>query len=228
MNAIKANKNFEIAEACISVLFALRSHHRESSERLQSSSGVTNGMSEQLYEKRTKHTASLLPLEGLRCGISSVLDTMIERVETQLPSSSSLTYTQDGFENVDQLNLSQLQGDVYYSTLGLSGNDINVAASQAISRLGSLGASLIGGFSSTKPLLQSLTVGAIQYDNERKMVSEKNSMAVPPPSSFFSDVEMRMKALDRYQLEAFYSPRGTEDYGGLIKEVCSEDSVVCQ
>lgn len=213
VNAIKAMTNFEISEACISVLFALRSHHRESAERLQSSSAITNGMSEQQYEARTRYGQSLLPMEILRCGISSVLDTMIERVETQLPSSS--TYSSDGTDSADQP--SSMAGDsLYLSSLGLSGSDMNVAASQAITRLGSIGASFIGGFSVTKPLLQSLNVGTIQFEHERRGV--ERSLSVTAPSSF-SEVEMRMKALDRYQLEGFYAPHSALDYSGLIKEV---------
>ena len=218
VNAIKAQTNFEIAEACISVLFALRSHHRESSERLQSSSSITNGMSEEQYSARTRYNASLLSVEILRCGISSVLDTMIERVETQLPSSS--TYSSDMGDSGEVT----LQGDsLYYSSLGLTGSDMNVtaAATQAISRLGSIGASFMGGFSVTKPLLQSLNVGTIQHEHERRMTVDKVGMfasTVQAPS-LFSEVEMRMKALDRYQLEGFYAPQGALDYGGLIKEV---------
>ena len=217
VNAIKAQKNFEIAEACISVLFALRNHHRESAERLKSSSGVTNDITEHQYEARTRYSASLLPVDALSSCMSSVLDTMIERVETQLPSSTTTSNCHDGFETVDPVPVDNL----YYPNLGIITSDINVtaAATEAMTRLGSIGASLMGGFSVSKPLLQNGISNSPRFDYEQRLDSEKGLSRPSLPSSLFGDVEMRMKALDRYQLERFYSPLSNLEYSGLIKQV---------
>lgn len=221
VNTIKAQKNFEIAEACISVLFALRNHHRESAERLQSSSGITNELTERQYEARTRHSASLIPVNTLSSGMSSVLDTMIERVDTQLPSSTVGAYSLDGFESIVRVIDPMHVDSAYYSNLGLSASDINVtaAATEAITRLGSIGASLMGGFSVPKPVLQNSNTHAIQFDQEKRIHTEKGSSRLSIPSSIFGDVEMRMKALDKHQLERFYSPLSTLEYSGLIKQV---------
>lgn len=213
VNAVQAQKNFEIAEACINVLFALRSHHRESSERLNSSSSMINDMSEQQFKARNKFNLSALPIDSMRSNMMSVLDTMIERVETQLPQHASITSINpsESFQYIDQTNQPS-----DYSSLGLVGSDLNVsaAASQAISRLGSMGASFIGSFQGSKPFH---IMGSASEDQDRRQpVPDKSTLA---SAAVFSDVEMRMKALDRHQLEPFYAPHSMEEYSGLIKQV---------
>jgi BAR domain of APPL family len=212
VNAVRAQKTFEIAEACINVLFALRSHHRESSERLQSSSSLINGISEQQFEARNKFNLSALPIDSLRSNIMSVMDTMIERVQTQLPQHSPVPAINpsDSFHYGDQMS--------DFSGLGLVGSDLNVsaAASHAISRLGSIGASFMGGFSGTKAPHSIMTSGS--FEQERKLPGNERITAAP--AALFLDVELRMKALDRHQLESFYAPHSLEEYSGLIKQVC--------
>ena len=219
VNAVRAQKSFEIAEACINVLFALRSHHRESSERLLSSSAALNEMSEQQFEARTNFSLSTLPTDSLRSNMTAVLDTMVERVQTQLPQLGALPPISpyENFQAVDQINLLP-----DFPSLSMVGADLNVsaAASQAISRLGSMGASFMGGFGTAKPTQGILSSGS--FDQERRgsavaiAVADKTHAA---PGSLFIDIELRMKALDRHQLEIFYSPYSTEEYSGLIKQV---------
>ena len=220
VNAVRAQKSFEIAEACINVLFALRSHHRESSERLLSSSAALNEMSEQQFEARTNFSLSTLPTDSLRGNMTAVLDTMVERVQTQLPQLGALPPISpyENFQAVDQINLLP-----DFPSLSMVGADLNVsaAASQAISRLGSMGASFMGGFGTAKPTQGILSSGS--FDQERRgsavAVADKTHAAPAAPGSLFIDIELRMKALDRHQLEIFYSPYSTEEYSGLIKQV---------
>jgi BAR domain of APPL family len=217
VNAVRAQKSFEIAEACINVLFALRSHHRESSERLLSSSTVLNEMSEQQFEARNKFSLSSLPIDSLRSNMMAVLDTMVERVQTQLPQLGALPPISpyENFQAVDQINLIP-----DFSSLSMAGADLNVsaAASQAISRLGSMGASFMGGFGTAKPSQGILSSGS--FDHERRAVpAPVADKAHAVPGGLFFDIELRMKALDKHQLETFYSPYTSQEYSGLIKQV---------
>lgn len=219
MNTVKAKRNFEIVEALISAAHALRTHHKECYENLQSSNAQFNAMSEQPQIARTKYLATKQPISMLRDGLSSELDRMIEQIETQLPQTLNSSNHSQGGQNQGDTN----QNTDFYSVGIPSDLNVSAVATNAISRFTSLSASFMGGFSAPK-ITSPTPENSIENQKKKShviTVAPKVNLGnhVAPSSSSLGNVEMRMKALDIYQLEPFYSPHSGQEYIGLIKQV---------
>jgi hypothetical protein len=206
INEVKLRKNFEIAEACISTLFALRTHHRECNERLQSSSATTNDFGTQLQRDRNSFKATVGPQERLRGDVFSVLTTMVERVQLQ---TSAVSGTSDASQAVN-------------GETGNTGDDkdnaVTAAASKALGRLGNIGANLIGGLAKGAGgavdgagfIRRHALSGAGDGDSASASGSAQGSV---------QEVESRLKALDRSELEALFTRHVLEEYPGVVKQV---------
>eukprot|EP00596_Hydrurales_sp_CCMP1899_P000219 CAMPEP_0119036974 /NCGR_PEP_ID=MMETSP1177-20130426/5034_1 /TAXON_ID=2985 /ORGANISM="Ochromonas sp, Strain CCMP1899" /LENGTH=1026 /DNA_ID=CAMNT_0006997571 /DNA_START=226 /DNA_END=3306 /DNA_ORIENTATION=+ len=219
MNTVKAKKNFEIVEALISAAHALRTHHKECYENLQSSNAQFNAMSEQPHQARITFLATKQPISMLRDGLSSELDRMIEQIEIQLPQTLNSSHHSQG--GLNQIDTNQNSESNNYS-VGIP-SDLNVSsvATHAISRFTSLSASFMGGFSAPKvssPVPEDITDNQRRKSHVTTIPPKVPNNHTAPSSSSLGNVEMRMKALDIHQLEPFYSPHSGQEYCGLIKQ----------
>jgi hypothetical protein len=86
INEMERQKNFEIAEACVASLIALRTHHNFCAEKLISAEKYTNDLNKRQQEERAELEVMKNKNASKRSDLDAVLSVMIERVENQLPA----------------------------------------------------------------------------------------------------------------------------------------------
>jgi hypothetical protein len=85
MNELEARKSFELAESCVSGVYALRTHHHLCMDRLQSCQVFLSDLQKRQQEERSAYEERQQLIERRRQDLSTVLDAMVERVEIACP-----------------------------------------------------------------------------------------------------------------------------------------------
>lgn len=81
IHEIESRKVLEISEACVSGMYALRSHHRICENRFHSCDAYMAQLQKCQEQEKLNLVATMKPLEKKRRDVTSVLDAMVERVE---------------------------------------------------------------------------------------------------------------------------------------------------
>jgi len=81
INEVESRKVLEISEACVSGMYALRSHHRICENRFHSCDAYMAELQKCQEKEKETLAATMNPLEKKRRDVTSVLDAMVERVE---------------------------------------------------------------------------------------------------------------------------------------------------
>jgi hypothetical protein len=96
INEIESRKVLEISEACVSGMYALRSHHRICENRFQSCDTYMAELQKCQEQEKDNLSATMKPLEKKRRDVSAVLDAMVERVEMASSFSSNNDNSSEG------------------------------------------------------------------------------------------------------------------------------------
>lgn len=165
INEVEARKSFELAETCISAMVSLRTHHHRCSDKLLSIAPIINEHSIRQQRERQEFMSSQIPVQRYRQDITTVLESMVERVQTQIPQeSSSLSSTSSTSLTASSsihLNLLLTPEHIFIPVIpdnqsqGHTNDSSNLAsvASNAFSKIGKFGAmgvvNLMTGFKGT-------------------------------------------------------------------------------
>jgi hypothetical protein len=236
INEVEAKKSFELSETCISSMVLLRSAHRACADRIDNLTNFTSEYSNKQGVQRQVFMDMKQPLDRQRSSIAAVLDTMIERVDNQIPQTSADVPTNRdssiGFDtaNSSSNNLSGLAMDEFNSS---SSSNNMMGTISKIGAMGvAMGANWITNFKRGSDASSKKSYPSTPSSNNLSISSDSNpadsSAAVPFPSPTISnsnqsscyveDTEMRMKVLDKSELEPFYTRNINESFPNVIKQ----------
>jgi len=247
VNEIEARKSFELAESCVSGVYALRTHFRLCMDRVQSCEAFMEDLQMRQQRERAEFQEALKPLERRRRDVMTVLDAMVERVEIACPH---LYPTDPG--SGDRSPSPSVADDfpISVSSPPPSAMSSTAASFQSLSRMGaSWGANLIGGLTRERsPSARTTSVDgqatshtgrlSVGADGGRRRATMlggqsygtaeeggRDSMSAAGqganPSVFAGsceDCEVRMKALDNSELMQLYTLNAEEEPAGVVRQ----------
>jgi hypothetical protein len=246
VNEIEARKSFEVAESCVSGVYALRTHHRVCMDKLQSCEAFMSELQQRQQHERASFLDALVPIERKRRDVMTVLEAMVERVEIACP------YLNAPEENGAKSPTPDMTAPSEETPTSSNTSSIPSSSFQSLSRMGATwGANLIGGLKASSkssahssPDHPSASSGAAGSngrnvpDSRRRatsILSTPHILSAPSTSSVddsaaalaagrellsCEDCEVRMKALDTSELSSLFTSNVEESPAGVIRQVC--------
>ena len=248
VNETEARKSFELAESCVSGVYALRTHHRVSMDKLQSCEGFMAELQQRQQQERAAFLDALVPIERKRRDVMTVLEAMVERVEIACP------YLNSGLEPPaspppDHVAAVAPSEESLPSDRGHVGASGPASSFQSLSRMGaSWGATLIGGLTrergrggqmSADPPIPPFPPGGRDRGGRRGSVLLSSASASSGPTGggamggggggdeggagggalSCEECEMKVKALDTTELASLFTSNLEEAPAGVIRQV---------
>ena len=102
INEIESRKSLEISEACVSGMYALRSHHRICENRFNSCDSYMSQLQKCQEDEKEKLVSVMKPLEKKRRDVAAVLNAMVERVEMASSFLSNVDNSNEGTSKVTE------------------------------------------------------------------------------------------------------------------------------